>query len=275
MKFKTLFFLFNFILLLSFAFIFLMPLPVLGWEYALSFWKQNWLIAVLFIVVLGGIDSYFFVQWPLYRRLEREDWSGLKDLLESQWKHKGRLSLGRTRIYLNSLLIEQKPNAIAAVRLRCLENRSKFLPKIALSLGLPLVLEGNADGIEEFFGPLVENKKAGGDLPWIRWSVGFGRLLKKDADGARPLLERGLTEKKNPLLRLLSLYLLENCGVGNPEVAARVEQERLRLKTQFTPKEWQSHHDGLKEKIILVLFMEKLIADARTWLAQPAKENPQ
>jgi hypothetical protein len=37
----------------------------------------------------------------------------------------------------------------------------------------------------------------------------------------------------------------------------------------LTAKEWAAHVDAQKEKIILVLFMEKLIGEARQWLTAP------
>ncbi len=266
MKFKTLFLLFNVIILVSFAFIFLMPLPVLGWEYALSFWGQNWGIAVLFVALLAGIDVYFFSQWRLFSLLEREDWSGLRALLETELKKKGSLGPQKTRIFLNACLIGQNPGRISELRDQYLAKKVRFVPKVALSLGLPLVLEGKAEAIEGFFGPLAESRKTGPDGPWIRWCLAFGRLLNQDVEGARSLLEGGLKDAKQPLLQLLSLYLLDNLKSGNPDVRELVEKERPALAARLTSKEWTAHIDALKERVILVLFMEKLIGEARQWL---------
>ncbi len=264
MKFKTLFLLFNLILLISFAFIFLMPLPVLGWEYALSFWGQNWYIALAFVVILAVLDLYFLRNWKLFSLLEREDWPNLRKLLEAELSRRGVMSLSKTRIFVNACLVGQSVSRISELRASYIERKVKFLPRVALSLGLPLVLEGKADAVEEFFGPLVENKKAGPDLPWIRWCLAFARLLKQDAENAKPLLLTGLIPRQ-PVLRLLSLYLLDNLKT-DPEVRAVLDKERPIL-ARLTPKEWNGYVDALKERVILVLFMEKLIGDARQWLA--------
>lgn len=274
MKFKTLFFLFNIIIVISFLFIFLMPLPVLGWEYSLSFWGQNWPIAVLFVVVLAGLDTYFVVNWKLFRLLEREDWPGLRALLELRLQRRGVLSASQTRIFLNACLIGQNPGRINELREAYVARKVPFLPKVALSLGLPLVLEGKSEGIEGFFGPLVEGKKAGADGPWLRWCLAFGRLLAQEAEGARPLLESGLKDSKQPVLQLLSLYLLDNLKNRYPEVKAVLDKERPALRARFTPKEWSGHIERCKERVILVLFMEKLIMEARQWLdAEPQGVN--
>jgi len=266
-KFKTLFFLFNVIILTSFAFIFLMPLPILGWEYALSFWGQNWAIAVAFLAILLGLDTYFVVNWRLFALLEREDWPGLRTLLEGQLAKKGTLGYQKTRILVNACLIAQNPGRISELRALYVEKKSPTVPRLALSLGLPLVLEGKSDAIEAFFGPLAGDKRVGSDGPWIRWCLAFGRLLAQRPDDARPLLEAGAREKKQPLLQLLSLYLLDNLRQADTGVAELVDREKAALTQRLTPKEWASHLDSLKERVILVLFMEKLIGEARQWLA--------
>lgn len=265
MKFKTLFILFNAIILVSFAFIFFMPLPILGWEYALTFWSQNWAVALTFVAVLGALDAYFVVQWRLFSLLEREDWPGLRKLLEEELSQKGTLGYQKTKIFLNACLIGQNPGRINQLRTTYVEKKVRFLPKVALSLGLPLVLEGKAPEIEAFFGPLAQDRRAGADGPWVRWCLAFGRLLAQDTDGARPLLEAGLADRKQPLLQLLSLYLLDNLR-ALPAVAALVDQHRTALANRLTPKEWSLHVDSLKERVLLILFMEKLIAEARGWL---------
>lgn len=267
MKLKTLFTLFNVILFLSFAFIFFMPLPILGWEYALSFWSQNWAIALAFVAVLAALDSYFIVNWRLIRLLEREDWQGLTALLEAELKRKTVLNPQKTRIFLNSCLIGRNPGRISELRQDYQARRVRFLPRVALGLGLPLVLEGRHEEIEAFLGPLTEDRRTGPDRPWIRWSVAFARLLNQDAAGAKPLLLAGVAEKQ-PVLRLLSLYLLDNLRATDPEVAALLDRERPALARGLTDKEWQLQLDRTKERVILVLFMDKLIAEAREWLAR-------
>lgn len=266
MKFRTLFVLFNVIILISFSFIFFMPLPILGWELALSFWASNWAIALLFASILGALDAYFVLNWKLFSLLEREDWPGLRKLLEGELGRKGTLGLQKTKIFLNACLIGQNPARISQLREVYVTKKVAFLPKVALSLGLPLVLEGKSGEIEVFFGPLADNRKTGADGPWIRWCLAFARLLDQNGDGARPLLEAGTKDPKQPLLQLLSLYLLDNLKNRYPEVQALVDRDRRALASRLTPKEWEQHIDGLKERVILVLFMEKLIAEARQWL---------
>jgi hypothetical protein len=59
MKFKTIYILFNAVILLSFGFIFLMPLFLLGTDYFALFLSKNWIAGVLFLLTLIIINGYF------------------------------------------------------------------------------------------------------------------------------------------------------------------------------------------------------------------------
>ncbi len=77
MKFKAIYILFNVVLVVSFLVIFLMPVFLLGSDYFSLFWTRNWVIAVVFVVTLAALNTYFLLNWGLFTRLEREDWPGL------------------------------------------------------------------------------------------------------------------------------------------------------------------------------------------------------
>jgi len=269
-KFRTVFFLFNLIIVLSFAFIFLMPLPILGWAYAVSFWGQNWPIAFVFVAVLAALDGYFLAHWRLYTLLEREDWPGLKVHLEAELARKGRLSLSSSRIYINACLIGQVPSKLTELRVLYMEKKIPYLPQLALSLALPLVLEGQSAEVESFLRPYATNRKTGADGPWIRWSLAFAGLLGNERDRSRNELQNLLGDRLEPALELLSLYLIDTLRASDVEQNVNYDQKKAVLAAGLTDKEWVAHLDKLKETVILVLFMGKLIQDARTWLAAPA-----
>ena len=269
MKFRTIFFLFNLVILLSFAFIFLMPLPILGWAYAVSFWGQNWSIALVFVALLFGLDWYFVAHWRLYGLLEKEDWPGLRAHLEDALAQKGRLGAAESRIYINACLIGQAPSKISELRTRYLAMKVRFLPQLALSLGLPLILEGNSEAIESFFRPYAGDKRTGAEGPWIRWALGFGGLLGSRQEESRLELQRLLDGKLEPLLELLALYLLDTLRSGDEALGAQLDQKKTTLASRYNDKEWAAHIDKLKESVILVLFMGKLIQEAQTWLKSP------
>lgn len=269
LKFRTIFILFNLIILFSFSFIFLMPLPILGWSYAWSFWGQNWPIAAAFLVILAALDTYFLLHWRLYSLLEREDWSGLKLLLEKEWEKNGSLNLAKSRIYINACLIVREPDRLAAMRTQYLEKKIAWLPPLALSLALPLILEvkTKADEVVSFLLPFAKNRKTGNDGPWINWALGLAELVSHRSDDARARWSQLLTPKTLPLLELLCLYLLEPLSKDDPKLVTELEIRVPALKSRLTEKEWDDHVAKLKDSVVLVVFLEKqLIQDARQWL---------
>src|SRR5262245_61634278 len=100
MKFKTIFIFFNLVLLLSFAFIFLMPLFAVGFAFAVDFWRQNWGMALAFLALVAGLDLYFGRQWTFFSFLEKEDWAGLKTYLEGLLFQKSRITSANIRFYI-------------------------------------------------------------------------------------------------------------------------------------------------------------------------------
>ena len=61
MKFRVLFIVFNVVVLAAAAIIVFMPSLVMGWEYAELFWRSNWPVGIVFLVILLGLNTYFGV----------------------------------------------------------------------------------------------------------------------------------------------------------------------------------------------------------------------
>ena len=269
LKFRTIFLLFNLIIIFSFSFIFLMPLPILGWSYALGFWGQNWPIAGAFLAILAALDGYFLLHWRLYSLLEREDWTGLKALLEKELQKNGPLSLAKSRIYINACLIVREPDQLAVVRDLYVEKKVSWLPQLALSLALPLILEvkTRSDEVLTFLQPYSASRKTGSDGPWIRWALGLAELVAGRRAEARVRWLAVLDDKPVPLVELLCLYLLEPMKTENAALPPVLETRVPILRSRFTDKEWDEHVAKLKDSVVLVVFLEKqLVQDARQWL---------
>jgi hypothetical protein len=65
------------------------------------------------------------------------------------------------------------------------------------------------------------------------------------------------------------LYLLDTLRSGDEALGAQLDQKKTTLASRYNDKEWAAHIDKLKESVILVLFMGKLIQEAQTWLKSP------
>ncbi|NNM68224.1 MAG: hypothetical protein HKM06_09460 [Spirochaetales bacterium] len=266
MKFKLLFTLFNVILGLSFLLLFFMPLPVLGWNSLVKFWLENWYIAGAFILVLGTLDAYFVKNWKLLRLLEHEDWQGLYDYLEKLRLKKPVLSPSRTKLYVNSCLILRKPTSINDLRQDYLQRQVQIPRSLALLLALPLILEGRSGEIKTFLAPYLKKASHGPEIGWLRWAYSFAQLIDHEWASAKENLFLIVGDTRTPLLQLLSLYLLDHLRGRDDEVPKILDPLSNDLRRRMTDADWKKHIEGLKEQVVLVLFMNQLISDARHWL---------
>ena len=266
MKFKLLFVLFNVILGLSFLLLFFMPLPVLGWDALVKFWFENWYIAGAFVLVLGIMDAYFIKNWKLLRLLEREDWQGLYDYLEKLRLKKPVLSPSRTKLYVNACLILRKPASINDLRQDYLQRQIAIPRSLALLLALPLILEGRSGEIKTFLAPYLKKTSSGPEIGWLRWAYSFAQLIDQDWAAAKANLFLIVGDIRTPLLQLLSLYLLDHLRGRDDEVPKILDPLSSDLRRRMTDADWKKHIEGLKEQVVLVLFMNQLISDARHWL---------
>ena len=72
LKFKIIFISFNILLVFSFLIIFLLPVFMLGSEYALQFLQSSWWVAVIFLVILVFINLIYFLNRRILTYLEDE-----------------------------------------------------------------------------------------------------------------------------------------------------------------------------------------------------------
>ncbi|NNM55494.1 MAG: hypothetical protein HKM05_12350 [Spirochaetales bacterium] len=268
MRFKFLFILFNAVLGLSFLLLFFMPLPLLGFKVLGQFWAQNWFVAALFLAVMAGIDIYFVTHGKLFQLLEREDWDGLIGFLKAKLQRRGMLSVHQAKLYANACLIRQKPQEIESLRRLFATKNPKALPSLALLLALPAILGGKSQEILEFLTPLVQTHPKARDAGWWRWCLAFALLLEKDWIKAKETLYIVIEDAREPVLQLLALYLLNNLRQRDDEVPRVLDPLASHLKDRLTEAEWHRTVEHLKERVVLVLFLNKMIQDARAWLAE-------
>jgi hypothetical protein len=262
LKFKTLYILFNAVILGAFLFIFLMPLALLGADYFRLFAQKNWIAGLLFLVTLIIINGYFALNWKLFRLLEREDWPALIRHLEDSISRRGRLAKSSCRLLLNAYLITGNTEPIAALEARVRRDRPGLLPALALPFGLPYLLRGDPQAAADYFGPL--SAQAGvADRGWIRWNYAFSLMQLKKQEQAGAELHTLLAENPAPELRLLSLYMLVACP--QPELREQAERGRRELAGKFTSEQWRRRLEGGGGNPQITL-LGPILRDAREWL---------
>jgi len=274
MKFKTIYILFNAVILLSFGFIFLMPLLLLGGDYFTLFVSKNWIAGALFLLTLIIINGYFLWNWKLFRLLESEDWRGLIHLLEQRVYQKGRCGKSTIKMLINAYVVTSSVDKISALESHLREKKPALLRTYALQFGIPYLLKMNDEpkAAESYFGRAAERA----DMPhrdWLRWSYASSLLLERQFDAAKVTLLELLDSKLDPVLELLTVHGLSYFTGVDPQLAERVESERRRLAERLTPEQWDKRIESNSRHIQIVLF-NGIIRDAKRWLFEKPEAAP-
>jgi hypothetical protein len=277
MKFKTIYILFNAVILVSFGFIFLMPLLLLGSDYFTLFVSKNWVAGVLFLVTLIIINGYFLGNWKLFRLLENEDWHGLIRLLEQRVYQKGRMRRGSIKMLINAYVVTSSVDKISGLESHLRENKPSILNAYALQFGIPYLLKMKDDpkSAETYFGRAAELNSVP-HRDWLRWSYASTLLLQRQFEASKVTLLDLLDSDPDPVLELLTVHGLSFFTPVDDEVAERVESERKRLAGRFTPAQWDKKIESNSRHTQIVLF-NGIIRDAKTWLFDQGadrSENP-
>ena len=264
MKFKTIFILFNIVIIISFLIIYLMPLFMLGWEYTSVFWAKNWFLPVIFVAVIGGLNAYFISNWTLFRYLEAEKWEPLIEYLEAKIYSEEKLRDQYVRILINAYLVRGRAGEIHRLKEKAEEKRPKLLKKFTLQFGIPYILDNDSTGMKEFFGRFLE-EDSGREGRWIRWNYAFASFLEEDKEEAKKILLPLAREAKDPLLKLLSLYLLDPFSSSDEEAGRVVARGTKSLLDKHDRDSWEKELNRGKDNVYIVI-LSRLLGEATEWL---------
>ncbi len=270
MKFRTIFILFNVVILTSFLFVFLLPIILLGAGSSAAFWKDNWYLAVLFLALLGGLNAFFLLNSKTFVLVEREAWGELSAHLVSLMFPKGRFGSARVRLLVNAYLLQSDIEGIERLEKELSSKKPGLLRKNALLFGVTRLLRNKSEEAEAFFASYLDSKDVD-SRPWLRFDYGFSLVLQKRPAEALPFLEEGASAR-DPVLRLLAAYLLGSVGAASAKdeaeksaLAAKAEAARGRLRKRYPSSRWSKEVDRAKSEVHIVI-LSRLIDDAGRWL---------
>jgi len=261
-KFKALFAAFNILVVAAFLLVFLLPIMILGPEYAELFWSQQWPLIFIFVAVLGLLNYYFITNWRFFSSLESQDWAGLTEVLEERVFRKQRFRTYQLRVLINAYVLQGKTEKIEELEQFLRRNRPGIVGRLALPLGIPHVLSGNGERMLEFFGEAAE-KTRGITREWTQWILALGHKLQGDLEETRTILRELLQGARDPMVRMISAYLL-NASALNEEDTEAAENERSRLQQEYTRRTWQKVVDKKRDNLE-VLVLAQLIRNAGEW----------
>jgi hypothetical protein len=266
---KAIFLLLNAVLGVAFLVIFLTPLFLVGGDWFSLFWVRNWPIAVVFAVTLAAIDAYFLFNWKLFTGLEKENWAEVAGFLEDRILRRGWITSGRVRLLLNTYLVTSNTEGILALEAYLAEKRPALLARFSLPFGIPHLLSKDSAASEAWFHAQLERPRLA-DRDWTRWNHAFCLLQARKSDEARAILGELIDQVSDPVLLLLSIYLLEAIARPDAAMEARVTARRESLRGSHTPSSIQKAIEKSSANIQVVV-LSRLLQDATQWLfAGPA-----
>lgn len=274
MKFRTIFILFNAVIVISFLFVFFMPFFLLGSEYSLSFWTANWYLALIFVLLIGGLNAFFIANWKVFVLVEREDWGALAAHLVDRIFTRKRYGARHVALLVNAYLLQSDVEGIERLELELGEKRPELLRKNAVLFGVTRLLRNRPAEAEAFFARFLEAKDVE-NRDWLRFDYAFSLVLQRKAAEAQPRLRGGLSSR-DAVLSLLSAYLLGSLGAAaasteaeRAELVALADTARERLKKRFPGQRWNREVERAKSEVHIVI-LSKLIDDAGRWLFEAA-----
>ena len=218
MKFKFVFILFSFTLLLLLVIFILLPSFLLGPSFSLSYWLVYWPFLLIWVLLFAAFIFFYFINRRLFILLEKEDWPALAHYLEYQVLTKGRYSSRLVRLLATSYLVLSDTDAVLNLENKAAIAKPALLDQNALIFGAARILGKDFSGASRFFEARKYSVKPK-LKDWVSWYLGFSFLLDYRLQGAADEFSYLARESKNAVVTALSSYFLS-------ETLARVLPEK-------------------------------------------------
>lgn len=296
MKFKTVFVIFNSVLVLCFSFIFFLPFIAIGSDYVTRFLTQNLITGLLFITTLVVINVYFLKNWTLFTLMERQEWPKVVDYLENKIYIVESLKPLYIRTLINTYFVTSNAAGIHKLEQFLQTKKNQLVARFAMQFGISYLLTKDPKESEEYFNRMRTLRRVR-KKDWIIWSHSLSLIQNEKYSEARSELLILLDNKLNPLLRLITLYLLNSLsrnagaesegGHENGFAEAHVEQSAGRfaerfaercddeirsLRNRYTREYWDREIEKASGDMEVVA-LSKLIGDAISWLFEDERNT--
>ncbi|MDR2483469.1 MAG: hypothetical protein LBD08_07560 [Treponema sp.] len=275
MKFTSVFILFNAIIVIFLAFVFMVPPLMLGFEEGRAFWRAVWPLALLLALILGGLDAFYVYNRRLLFLLEREDWPALTQYLEQRIFRRGSYASPLVRLLANSyLVLADYPAALALENKAAIANPAA-VSRNALIFGSARILSRNYRAAAHFFAEQLEpgkgKRRRRPDRPWLELCQGYALLLDGQYESAE--------EHLNPLARssadgliaglaayFLDEYLLRALAGQAYEISSAANEGRERVRKALPQRAaWDKERSNIETEVHGVI-LSRYLEMAAVWL---------
>jgi len=265
LKFKIIFILFNIVVVFSFLIVTLMPFFMLGGEYSLQFFKDAWYLFLIFLITIGIIDSYFFLNWKMFSLLESEKWDDLINYLENRIYVKKKITLGLLKILSNTYLIKSNIDGISKLEKFLRQEKPGLIKKMVISLSVPFFKDGRSEKMEEYFRE-YSSEKGVSRINWVKFLYAFSLILNNKREEASNLLIDLCKTKLPPILKLMVIYSLNPFfNINIKDKSNCIELNKNKISSKYKKERLDSELERLND-MVLILVLSKFSKEAIEWL---------
>ena len=242
-----------------------LPLFFLGSSFSASFWRFNWPLLAVLVVLYIAFNIFYFTNRQLFLLLEKEDWPALVRYLEDIVIQKGRYSTRLVRLLANSYLVLSDTAAVMSLENKTAVAKPGLIDLNALVFGTARILGKDITGAVRFFKSRKETVKAG-LKEWVSWYYGFALLLNRQYEEAgEEFSHLAKISKDGVITGLASYFLSDTIARNSPEKEyeykeiARDGRERVK-KALGSEKNWNREVSRLSMEIhaaALTRYMEE------------------
>lgn len=257
MKFKTIFQLFNAIILLALLMFVFSSVFLFGREYAGAYWANIWIAVLIFAALIGILDYYFISNWKLFTLLEKQHWPALLDWLEKRIYKKGGLIRPYANLLISTALSLSDHAALRRLETEVRERRPRLMRSLGISLGIPLLLGDDMAAVSSYFGPLADDERTQ-RRDWARWC----RASASGAEGREELLE--LLDGNDPSILLLTLQIFDRMNwIMEDSEKQKIEHTRGILKQSLVGQKGERRLLRSREEHLAALILSPRVNEAR------------
>ena len=270
MKFKSIFILFNTIIILFLVFVLILPYFLLGEDFFYSFWDNGWPLMALLGVVWVSVDIFYLVNRQLFRLLEREDWPALVQFLERKVLQDGKYTHRYVKLLINSYLVLADPVSVMTLEKKLAFKKPALIHAEALVFGSARILMKDNAGAVEFFS-LRLNTPGTKSSEWISWYYGFALLPNSDFEKAADQFALLIKEGRTSIITGLSAYFLgttlaKNIPSQRESLLLTAENGRKQVKSSFkSMKNWKKDVVKVQSEVYAAI-LAKYINETTQWV---------
>lgn len=270
LKFKSLFLLFNIVILLLLVFLGALPFLAFDAPDLRLLFQTSWPFLLFLLLILAGFDIFYGYQHRLFQLLEKEDWPALSRYLEKRIIRDGHYSPRLIRLLANTYLVLSDSASVLAIENKAAIVNPSLVDANALIFGAARILEKDLGGAVNFFSRMLGSRKTE-SADWIRWYYGFSLLLDQQYSlSGDQFIPLALECKDGVITGLSAFFLSEKLSGLLPQrglefTAASQDGKNRLLKTFSSIDAWNREVKRTLNSVHAAI-LSRFIAETTTWL---------